>query len=127
MVTNDPISDMLTRVRNGYMARNSVVEVSWSKMKENLAKILADAGYISKVTVLNNNLNLDLKYHGKVPAITEIKRVSKPSLRVYVSKDNLPRVLGGMGIAVLSTPKGLMTDKQAHKNGVGGEVICEVY
>lgn len=126
MVT-DPIADMTTRIRNGYMARNSVVPVPWSKMKENLAKILTETGYLGKFEVKERELILTLKYKGKSAAITEIKRISKPSLRIYAAKNNLPRVLGGMGISVISTPKGLMTNKQAWKAGVGGEVVCEVW
>ncbi len=126
MVT-DPIADMTTRIRNGYMARNSVVPVPWSKMKENLAKILTESGYLGKFEVKERELILTLKYKGKSAAITEIKRISKPSLRIYAAKNNLPRVLGGMGISVISTPKGLMTNRQAWKAGVGGEVVCEVW
>ncbi len=128
MVTADPISDMLTRIRNGYMAGKDSVAIPWSKMKEGLAKILTENGYLSKQEVKETDgkkeLVVILKYAGKTPAITEIRRVSRPSLRVYANKNNLPRVLGGMGLAVISTPKGLVTNKQARKEGMGGEVIC---
>lgn len=127
MVTSDPISDMLTRIRNGYMARNATVAVSWSKMKESLAGILVESKYLSGVKVVDHDLILTLRYNGKDPAITEINRISKPSLRVYTGKNKLPRVLGGMGVAIMSTPQGLMTNRQAYKKGLGGEVICELW
>lgn len=128
MVTStDPISDMITRLRNGYLARKEEVVLPWSKLKENLAKILADNKYLAGVSVDNSNLVLKLRYVGRTPAVTSIKRISKPSLRVYVPCDKLPVVLGGAGIAVVSTPKGLMTNKEAKKQRLGGEVICEVY
>lgn len=128
MVTTDPISDMLTRIRNGYMAGKETVAIPWSKMKESLAKILVENGYLAKqeakVTDGKKELVVTMKYSGKTPALTEIHRVSRPSLRVYANKGNLPKVLGGMGLAVISTPKGLVTNKQAHKDGMGGEVVC---
>ncbi len=127
MVMTDPISDMITRIRNGYMAKLASVEVPWSKVKENLARLLAEAGYLSEVKVEKNILILTLKYDGKEPVVTEIKRISRPSLRVYAPADKMPRVLGGMGTLIVSTPKGLMTGKKAHKEGIGGEVICEVW
>ena len=109
------------------MARNSTVIVSWSKMKESLAKILVANHYLSDVKIVEHDLVLTLQYKGKEPAVTEINRISKPSLRVYADKNKLPRVLGGMGIAVISTPKGLMTNREAYKNKIGGEVICEIF
>ena len=127
MVNSDPISDMLTRIRNGYMASRATIDVPWSKTKESLAKILIANHYLSEVKVVEHDLILTLKYNGKEPSVTEIKRISKPSLRVYAGKQNLPKVLGGMGIAIISTPKGLLTNKQAHKEGMGGEVICELW
>ena len=131
MVGTDPISDMLTRVRNGYMAKNTSVVVPWSGLRENLGKVLVENKYLSRIEVIKDGnkkeLVLELKYNGKVPAVTEIKRVSRPSLRVYVSHQELHIVLGGAGMAVLSTPKGLMTNKQARKENLGGEVICEVF
>jgi small subunit ribosomal protein S8 len=123
----DAISDILTRIRNGYMARRTTVSVPWSKLKENLAKILVANGYLESTEVVGRDIVMKLKYQGKVPAVTEINQISKPSLRVYTSKDKLPRVLGGHGIAVLSTPRGLMTNREAGKMGQGGEVICEVW
>ena len=109
------------------MAKLASVEVPWSKVKENLARLLAEAGYLSEVKVEKNILILTLKYDGKEPVVTEIKRISRPSLRVYAPADKMPRVLGGMGTLIVSTPKGLMTGKKAHKEGIGGEVICEVW
>lgn len=131
MVTTDPIADMLARIRNGYMAKKSSVAIPWSKMKESLAKILLDSGYISKQETKNEDgkkeIIISLKYSGKTPAVTEIKRISRPSLRIYANKNNLPRVLGGMGMAIISTPMGLLTDKDARKKSVGGEIICQVW
>lgn len=123
----DAISDILTRIRNGYMAKRVTVTVPWSKMKENLAKILVANGYLESSEVSDREIVMKLKYQGKVPAVTEINQISKPSLRVYASRNKLPRVLGGQGIAVLSTPQGLMTNREARKIGQGGEVICEVW
>jgi small subunit ribosomal protein S8 len=126
-LATDPVSDMIARVRNGYLAKNAQVILPWSKLKENLAKVLETNKYLTKVMVKDKDLILELKYEGKVPAVTNIKRISKPSLRVYVPSDKLPIVLGGMGIAVISTPKGLMTNKEARKQKLGGEVLCEVW
>lgn len=126
-MVSDPIADTITRIRNGYMAGNSVVEVPFSRLKQSLAELLVKANYLSQSSVKDRTLILKLKYDQKQPAITDIKRVSKPSLRVYVGKNNLPKVLGGMGTAVISTPVGLMTDREARKKGFGGEVICEVF
>ncbi len=130
MVTSDPIADMLIRVKNGYLAGKSEVIVPWSKLLESLAKILVETGFLSKEKIVSEGaktLVLELKYAGKIPALTQVKRVSKPSLRVYARKDGLPRVLGGLGMAIISTPRGLMTNKKARKEGLGGEVICEVW
>jgi len=130
MVISDPIADMLARIHNGYMAKKANVSLPWSKMKEALAKVLVANRYLGQVKVTENDgkktLELDLRYDQKKPAITEIKRISRPSVRVYVNKNELPRVLGGLGIAVISTPTGLLTDKEARKKGLGGEVICEI-
>lgn len=123
----DPISDMISRIKNGYLAGRLSVEIPWSKMKESLAKLLKESGYISEVKKEKNSLILTLKYNGKEPGLTEIRRISRPSLRIYAAHTNLPKVLGGAGTAIISTPKGLMTNKQAKKAGVGGEVICEIW
>lgn len=130
MVISDPISDMLTRINNGYMARKAETNVPWSKMKKSLAKVLCDTKYLESLEEKTvdgvKTLKLTLKYNQKMPAITSIKRISRPSLRVYAKNNNLPKVLGGLGIAVISTPAGLLTDREARKKGLGGEVICEI-
>jgi len=130
-MVSDPISDMLTRIRNGYMAKRSVVEVPHSGLKEAILKVLKDSGYIESFEVSKDghvtDINIVLKYNGKEPALSQIRRVSRPSVRIYTRKNKLPKVLGGMGDALISTPKGIMTDKQARKLNLGGEVICEVW
>ncbi len=128
----DPIADMLTRVRNANLAGHQKVEVPSSKMKDAIAGILKNEGYIKDYERISNNkqglLKLYLKYgRDSQRAITGLKRISKPGLRVYAKKDELPRVLGGLGIAIISTSQGLMTDKVAGKAGLGGEVICYVW
>ncbi len=130
MSMSDPIADMLTRVRNAQMAEHSNVKVPASKLKTAIAKVLTDEGYIASYKVDENNgkpeLNLELKYFQGKPVIEMIKRVSRPGLRVYKNKDELPKVIGGLGIAVVSTSKGIMTDRAAREAGIGGEVICYV-
>ena len=129
----DPIADFLTRIRNAYMAGKKVVEIPSSKMKEGLTKILCEKGYILSYKVVEgtpyNTIKIALKYHPetKMPAIKKIERVSTPGLRQYTDVASMPRVLNGLGIAVISTSKGLVTDKEAKELGVGGEVICYVY
>jgi small subunit ribosomal protein S8 len=129
----DPIADFLTRIRNAYLAGKKVVEIPSSKMKEALTKILCEKGYILSYKVVEgtpyNTIKIALKYHPetKMPAIKKIERVSTPGLRQYTDVENMPRVLNGLGIAVISTSKGLVTDKEAKELGVGGEVICYVY
>lgn len=112
------------------MARKTAISLPWSKMKESLAKVLTENKYLAKTEVAGRGskktLQLDLRYDGKIPTISSVKRISRPSLRVYVSKNQLPRVLGGLGMAIISTPIGLLTDKEARKKGLGGEVICEI-
>lgn len=131
MVMTDPIADMLTRIRNATIVRDKVVEVPSSKIKKELAKIFKEEGYIADYEIIDDNkqgiIRLYLKYNGKEKVISGLKRISKPGLRVYAGKDEIPRVLGGLGIAVLSTSKGIMTDRQARAEGVGGEVICYVW
>lgn len=130
MSMSDPIADMLTRIRNGQMAGHSNVVMPSSKLKLAIVKVLADEGYISKFSVKENEgkseLSVDLKYFEGKPVIEMIKRVSRPGLRVYKHKDELPQVIGGLGIALISTSKGIMTDREARKAGIGGEVICYV-
>jgi small subunit ribosomal protein S8 len=127
---SDPIADMLTRIRNGQMAGHANVVMPSSKVKAAVAKVLNDEGYISAFSINDNNgkseLSVDLKYFDGKPVIETLKRVSRPGLRVYKNKDELPKVIGGLGIAVISTSKGIMTDHQARTAGVGGEVICYV-
>ena len=129
----DPIADYLTRIRNAYRAGKKVVEMPSSKMKVALSQILCEKGYILSYKVVEgtpcNTLKLALKYHPqtKVPAVKGIQRVSKPGLRKYTDVENMPRVLNGLGIAILSTSKGIITDKEARELNVGGEVICYVY
>ena len=129
----DPIADFLTRIRNAYMAGKKVVEIPSSKMKEGLTKILCEKGYILSYKVVEgtpyNTIKIALKYHPetKMPAIKKIERVSTPGLRQYTGVEDMPRVLNGLGIAVISTSKGLLTDKEAKELGIGGEVICYVY
>ncbi|MDD4644423.1 MAG: 30S ribosomal protein S8 [Bacteroidales bacterium] len=129
----DPIADYLTRVRNAIMAKHKVVEIPASNLKKEMTKILFEKGYILSYKFEEDDkqgiIKIALKYHpiSKVPAIKSIQRVSRPGLRKYSDVDNLPRVLNGMGIAILSTSHGLMTEKEARKENVGGEVICYVY
>ena len=123
----DPIADMLTRIRNANQNRAKTVSMPASKMKEQIANILKDEGYITNFKVEKNTLTLTLKYNNKERVITGLKRISKPGLRVYAKAEDIPRVLNGLGIAIISTPKGIMTDKLARKNNVGGEVIAYVW
>ena len=134
MTMTDPIADMLTRIRNGNVAMQDTVKMPSSKLKEALAKILQQEGYIAGFNITDNTdspgktLEIELKYSvERARTISGIKRVSKPGLRVYTAADRLPRVLGGLGVAVLSTSQGLMTDKEARKRHVGGEVLCFVW
>lgn len=129
----DPIADFLTRIRNAYAAGKKVVEIPSSKMKVALIQILCEKGYILSYKVVEgtpfNTIKIALKYHPqtKMAAIKKIERVSTPGLRQYTDVENMPRVLNGLGIAILSTSKGIITDKEAKELGVGGEVICYVY
>lgn len=131
MVTNFPVADMLIRIKNGYAARKSSVVMPLSKLKNGIADVLVENGFILDKKIIETDgrkeLSLGLKYNEKNPVITKIKIVSKPSLRVYVKKDRINKVLGGMGVAIISTPMGIMTDKDAKKKGFGGEVIAEIY
>jgi len=130
MSMSDPIADMLTRIRNGQMAGHKNVTMPCSKLKASVAKLLADEGYIEKFDIKDldgkQTLSLDLKYFQGQPVIELLKRVSRPGLRVYKNKDELPKVIGGLGVAVVSTSKGIMSDRQAREAGVGGEIICFV-
>jgi len=130
MVT-DPIADLLTRVRNAAMARHDSVNVPASKMKIAVAKILRDEGFISDFSIVKGEpqrmIKITLKYIDKQPAFIGLERVSKPGLRIYSGKKEIPRVYGGLGIAVISTSKGLMTGQEAWKKNIGGEVLCYVW
>lgn len=130
MSMSDPIADMLTRIRNGQMAGKSDVMVPSSKQKKAVCEVLAKEGYITGYAAVGDEgkeqLRVTLKYHHGVPVIDTIKRVSRPGLRIYRAKDELPRVMGGLGIAVVSTSKGVMTDRAARAQSLGGEVICVV-
>jgi small subunit ribosomal protein S8 len=131
MPVTDPIADFLTRVRNAVKARKKYVEIPSSKMKVSLAEILKTQKFIKDYNVIEDNkqniLRVHLQYVNGVPSITGLKRISTPGLRTYVGSDEVPRVLGGLGISILSTPKGLLTDKQAKKESVGGELVCQVW
>ena len=128
---NDPIADMLTRIRNANAMRYKEVEVPASKIKLEIARILKEEGFISDYKVKKNNVQniivLNLKYADKERVITGLKRISKPGLRVYAKCEDIPRVLNGLGIAIESTSKGLMTDKQARENSLGGEVLAYIW
>jgi small subunit ribosomal protein S8 len=130
MSMTDPIADMLTRIRNGQKARKVSVSMPASAAKSAVAAVLKDEGYITSFDTSgegsDKSLNVELKYFEGAPVIETVKRVSKPGLRVYRGKEELPIVLGGLGIAIVSTSAGVMSDRQARKNGVGGEVICVV-
>jgi small subunit ribosomal protein S8 len=132
MPVNDPVADMLTRIRNATQARHDSVLVPVSKMKLALAKILKEEGYIRDYDMPRGQLHPTLRLHlsyrdSHEPAISGVKRVSKPGLRIYVGKGEIPRVYGGLGIAILSTSRGIMTSQQAWRLGVGGELLCYVW
>ena len=126
----DPIADMLTRIRNGLSAGKKAVIMPHSKMKESIAQVLQNEGYIAGYNSDSAEgkalLNVELKYYQGKPVIDKMRRVSRPGLRIYKSKDELPKVMGGLGIAIISTSKGVMTDRAARKEGYGGEVLCYV-
>lgn len=127
----DTIADMLTRVRNAFRAKKTHVDVPASKVKAEIAKLLLREGYIKDVKYYDDGLQgmirIYLKYRGDRSVIEKIERISRASRKVYAGKDNLPRVMGGMGIAVISTSRGIMTDKECRREGVGGEVLCHVW
>ena len=130
MSMSDPIADMLTRIRNGQMVDKTEVTMPSSKLKVAIAKVLEDEGYISGYSVVANEgkpvLHGGLKYYAGRPVIETIERVSRPGLRVYKNHETIPQVMNGLGIAIISTPKGVMTDRKAREAGIGGEVICYV-
>lgn len=130
MTMQDPIADLLTRVRNAQMAGHTSVAVPNSNLKRSVLKVLLDEGFINGYEAddeQKSTITIELKYHRGVPVIEEIKRISRPGLRIYKECDALPQVRGGLGIAVVSTNKGVMTDKRARAQGVGGEVLCTVF
>lgn len=132
MMITDPIADMLTRIRNGLIAKHESVDVPFSKMKKSIADILVNEGFVNEVQVVENGvqsvIKVSLKYGAKnEKVITGIKRISKPGLRVYANSSDMPKVLGGLGIAIVSTSKGIMTDRQARNAHVGGEVLAYVW
>lgn len=130
MSMSDPIADMLTRIRNGQSASKKTIKQPSSKLKISIAQVLKDEGYITDFSTEtvggHSEMTIELKYYKGTPVIESIKRVSRPGLRIYKSKDELPKVLGGLGIAIISTSKGVMTDRAARAIGHGGEVICTV-
>ena len=130
MTMTDPISDMLTRIRNGQKARKLSVSMPASKAKEAVASVLKDEGYITDYSVAGEGatkeLSVELKYFEGVPVIERIQRASRPGLRIYRGKEKLPKVLGGLGVDIVSTSAGVMSDRQAREKGIGGEVICIV-
>lgn len=130
MTMQDPISDLLTRIRNAQMAGHKNVEMPNSKIKRSILKVLLDEGFIDGFTAddeVKSALNVDLRYHDGSPVIEEIKRISRPGLRIYKESNDIPSVRGGLGVAIVSTNKGVMTDKRARAAGVGGEVLCTVF
>ena len=130
MSMTDPIADMLTRIRNGQKARKVSVSMPASKAKESVAKVLQDEGYITGFSTTGEgalkSLSIELKYFDGVPVIERIQRASRPGLRIYRGKEALPKVLGGLGVAIVSTSAGVMSDRQAREKGIGGEVLCIV-
>lgn len=131
MSMSDPLADMLTRIRNAGMVKFESIDMPSSRLKAGVAKILKEEGYISDFHLIEDSkqgiLRIDLKYEGRRRVITGIRKISKPGRRIYVKADEIPRVMSGMGISVLSTSSGIMADVQARRQGVGGELLCEVW
>ena len=130
MTMQDPISDLLTRIRNAQMAGHDSVAIPNSKIKRGILKVLEDEGFIngfSATDEVKSQLQVQLKYHNGTPVIEEIDRISRPGLRIYKESAELPQVRGGLGVAIISTNKGVMTDKKARAAGIGGEVLCTVF
>jgi small subunit ribosomal protein S8 len=130
-MVNDPIGDLLIQIKNASMAGKQGIEVPHSRMKFEVAKILSEEGYVGTVEKIGNApkhaIRIAMRYKGTVSAITDVKRMSKPGLRVYVGRTMIPMVVGGMGIAIISTPEGVMTGKTAKKKGIGGELLCTIW
>ncbi|MDP2709238.1 MAG: 30S ribosomal protein S8 [bacterium] len=130
MDMTDPIADMLTRIRNAQAVKKDSVVLPMSKIKLGIAKILEEQKLVEKVEIVKskfNEIRIELKYNNGRPAISNLKKISTPGRRIYAGKGELPRVLNNLGIAIISTPRGLMTNKQAKQQGIGGEVICEIF
>lgn len=131
MTITDPVADLLTRIRNANMVNHASVEIPASKLKVELVKLLKEEGYIADYKLVDKDafkvINVELKYIGNKPVIRGLQRVSTPGLRAYSKAKNLPRVFGGLGVAIVSTSKGLMTDKAARKDNIGGEILCYVW
>ena len=130
MSMTDPIADMLTRIRNAQMTERAVVAMPSSKVKVSIAKVLKDEGYIEDYAVRDNEgkpiIEIGLKYYAGKPVIEKLERISRPGLRIYKRRDDIPRVMNGLGVAIVSTSKGVMTDRRARETGLGGEVLCIV-
>ena len=130
-MVNDPIGDMLIQIKNAALAKKGTIELPYSKLKKALGDILVREGYVAEVSKMGEDpkavLKIKIQYKDGVSAITDVKRVSKPGLRWYVNKSKIPTVVGGMGIAILSTPAGLMTGTEARKKGTGGELLCKIW
>ena len=130
MSMSDPIADMLTRIRNAQLSEKNVVAMPASKLKQAIAQVLKDEGYIENFAIRESDgkpvLNISLKYYAGRPVIEKIERVSRPGLRIYQPNDNLPNVMNGLGVAIISTSKGVMTERKARASGIGGEVLCIV-
>jgi len=130
MSMQDPVADLLTRIRNAQMAGHTEVQIPDSKVKRSILQVLAAEGYVGRFSAteeVKSTLSVELKYHNGTPVIEEIARVSRPGLRIYKECGDLPQVRGGLGVAIISTNKGVMTDKSARSAGVGGEVLCTVF
>lgn len=131
MSMSDPIADMLTRIRNAHMVNKDKVSIPSSKLKIAISKVMQDEGYINSYSVdgekVTKNIVIELKYYNNKPVIEALSRISKPSLRVYKSSDDIPTIMNGLGIAIVSTPKGVMTGNNAKLQNIGGEVLCSIY
>ncbi|MEG0872379.1 MAG: 30S ribosomal protein S8 [Clostridia bacterium] len=130
MMTTDPIADMLTRIRNANQQRHQTVDIPYSKVKQAIAEILVAEGFVSSMDIIKeeySTIRVTLKYEGKTRVLQGLKRISKPGLRIYASVEELPRVLNGLGIAIISTSKGIITDREARKQNVAGEVLAYIW
>lgn len=130
-MVNDPIGDMITQIRNASMAGKREITLPYSRMKHHVAEIIMSEGYLNSVEKIGEapklNLHIEITYKDNKPVITGLKRKSKPGMRIYIDKRSIPKVIGGLGVAILSTSRGIMTGQQARKVGVGGELLCEIW